>query len=75
MSIIQSEIKAGVIYGDTVNDEFVYMPASELGLDDPICVYETKEQREDISLAEALKRIRLRSLKPALHPLLGQTSC
>lgn len=75
MSIIQSEIKSGIIYGDTINNEYVYMPASELGLAEPLCVYEADGLREDIVLAEAMRLIRVRSLKPAKHPLLGASSC
>ena len=75
MSLIQSEILSGIIYGDTLNNEFVYMPASELGMTEPLCVYETGDYREDISLHDAMKLIRLRSLKPAKHPRLGKSSC
>lgn len=74
-TIIQSEIQAGVIYGDRLNDEYVYMPASELGVIRPLCVYEHDGQREDVSLARALQLIRLRSLRPVEHPRLGRSSC
>ncbi len=75
MSLIQSEILSGIIYGDTLNNEFVYMPASELGVTEPLCVYETEDCRKDITLHDAMKLIRLRSLRPTIHPFLGKSSC
>jgi len=73
--ILQAELKAGVIYGDNINNEYVYMPASEIGVSEPICVFETADKRLDVSLKEALTLVRKLSLKPANHPLLGRTSC
>ncbi|MFA6849147.1 MAG: hypothetical protein WCS30_02250 [Selenomonadaceae bacterium] len=73
--ILQAELKAGVIYGDTINNEYVYMPASEIGVSEPICVFETTDKRLDVSLKEALTLVRKLSLKPAKHPLLGRSSC
>lgn len=73
--ILQSELKAGVIYGDNINNEYVYMPASEIGVSEPICVFETADKRLDVSFKEALTLVRRLSLKPAKHPLLGRTSC
>lgn len=69
------ELRSGVIFGDSTTDEYVYMPASELGVDDPMCVYEYSLQRDDVHIAEALDIIRRRSLKPARHPRLGDSSC
>lgn len=74
-TMVQAELKAGVIFGDTINGEYVYMPASEIGLAAPICVYEAANRRDDIDLHEAMRLIRLRSLKPAVHPRLGRSSC
>ena len=39
-TMTESELRAGVIFGDNITDEYVYMPASELGVETPICVYE-----------------------------------
>ncbi len=76
MSLMQtSQLRAGRIFGDCATGEYVYMPAGELGVDHPICVYETKAGRNDISLDEALRLIRIRSLRPTNHPLLGNNSC
>lgn len=71
----ESELRASVIFGDNISDEYVYMPASELGVENPICVYEYSLQREDVQMAEALDIIRRRSLKPVKHPRLGESSC
>ena len=51
------------------------MPASEIGMKNPICVFEENSSREDISMSEALTIIRKRSLKPVKHPRLGISSC
>lgn len=74
-TMVQAELKAGVIYGDAINKEYVYMPGSEIGLADPLCIYEADGQREDVNFQEAVRLVRVRSLKPACHPLLGKSSC
>lgn len=74
-TMVKAELKTGVIYGDPANHEYVYMPASEIGLDNPMCVLEKKDARQDISLADAVTLVRRLSLKPSLHPFLGKTSC
>ncbi|WP_338626211.1 hypothetical protein [Selenomonas sp. TAMA-11512] len=71
----ESDLKAGVIFGDRATDEYVYMPASEIGVKVPVCVYEAPGLRDDIDFAEALRLIRVRSLRPTTHPRLGKTSC
>lgn len=70
-----SELKVGLIFGDRESEEYVYMPASEIGIDNPMCVYENKGQRTDIDLQEALRLIRVRALKQTKHPVLGNSSC
>ncbi|MBQ1855066.1 MAG: hypothetical protein II137_00560 [Anaerovibrio sp.] len=74
-TMTESELRAGLIFGDTNTAEYVYMPASELGVDHPICVYESQDQREDVNMETAIKTIRTRSLRPVKHPILGKTSC
>lgn len=73
--MLESELKSGKIFGDFENNEYVYMPASEFGVDEPLYVYETLEGREDVTLEEALRLVRVRSLRPVKHPRLGKTSC
>jgi hypothetical protein len=76
MSVMQtSQLKAGRIFGDHATGEYVYMPASELGVMNPVCVYETKANRDDVTLDEALRLIRIRSLRLTSHPCLGENSC
>ena len=70
-----SELKAGLIFGDRDSEEYVYMPASEIGIDNPLCVYENNGQRTDIDLREALRLIRVRALRQTKHPVLGTSSC
>ena len=48
VSLVESEIRNGVIFGDAENAEYVYMPASEVGVKDPICVYEINDMRNDV---------------------------
>ncbi len=71
----ESQLKSGTIFGDTDTQEYVYMPASEIGAADPVFVHEPKEGRLDIGLTEALVHIRRLSLKPVRHPRLGHSSC
>ena len=73
--IREAQLGRGIIFGDRNTDEYVYMPASEIGMEQPLYVYETADSRRDIDLTEALHLIRVRDLRPTLHPLLGRTSC
>lgn len=70
-----SELKSGLIFGDNVSGEYVYMPASEIGIDNPMCVYEINGQRSDVDLQEALRLIRVQALRQTKHPVLGTSSC
>ena len=74
-SLIVSELKNGVIFADTNTAEYVYMPASEIGVKEPVCIYEVNDMRDDVDVKEALRLIRIRSLRPAVHPRLGNSSC
>jgi len=73
--IREAQLLRGIIFGDRNTDEYVYMPASEIGIENPLYVYEEGSSRRDIDLAEALHLIRVRDLRPTIHPLLGRTSC
>lgn len=74
-TMTESTLKAGIIYGDNLNHEYVYMPASEIGVSAPLCIFEQGKERRDIHFAEAVKIIRRLSLKPVTHPKLGKSSC
>ena len=40
MSVIMSEgLRAGIILGDRDNDQYLYMPGSEIGADNPMCCF------------------------------------
>ena len=39
-TLIEAELSDGVIYGDNINEEYVYMPASEIGMENPVCIFE-----------------------------------
>ncbi|WP_378953912.1 hypothetical protein [Pelosinus sp. sgz500959] len=67
-------LKAGKIFGDCNTQEYLYLPASEIGVDDPLCVIETPEGRQDITMKEALTYVLKLSLKPVRHPQLGSRS-
>lgn len=67
-------LKSGIIFGDTNTEEYVYLPASELSMDDPLCVIETPKGRQDINMKDALVYVRKLSLKPVRHPRLGRHS-
>ena len=56
-TLIEANLCDGVIYGDNVNLEYVYMPASEIGVKNPICVFEENSSREDISCAKTSRRL------------------
>ena len=73
--IREAQLLRGIIFGDRNTDEYVYMPASEIGIETPLYVYEEGGSRRDIDLAKALHLIRVRDLRPTIHPLLGRTSC
>lgn len=73
--IAETKLKDGVIFGDRENGEYVYMPASEVGATEPLMVYESDGVRRDVDVEEALRLIRVRSLRPVRHPTLGKSSC
>jgi len=67
-------LKTGIIFGDHNTQEYIYLPASEIGVDDPLCVIETPKGRQDISLKQALRSVAKLSLKPVRHPQWGTRS-
>ncbi len=73
--IIEAKLRDGIIFGDVSHSEYVYMPASEMGMEAPMCIYEERERHTDVDMAGALRLIRVRSLRPVNHPLLGKSSC
>ena len=75
MSRIHKEhLQAGYIFGDTVNQEYIYLPSGEVGTEHPLAVLETPTKREDITLDEAVHMIDTLTLKRCSHPTLGKKS-
>lgn len=70
--IVAEELKAGVILGDNVNEEYIYMPGSEIGSDAPMCIFERKGNKEDLHLHEAVELAKRLTLKPCSHPVYGK---
>ena len=73
--MVAKHLLAGIIFGDKAAGEYVYLPGGEVGLDNPLCVLETAHDRIDVTLAEAVELVAKLSLKPTMHPLLGNRSC
>jgi hypothetical protein len=69
-----AHLKAGIIFGDNNTEEYVYLPASEIGMEHPLCVIETPQGRQDITMKQALLYVTKLSLKPVRHPRLGSSS-
>ena len=65
-------LAAGIIYGDLETQEYIYLPASEIGMDAPLYVIETPKGRQDITLKQALQSVLKLSLKPVRHPRWGR---
>lgn len=72
--LAEGRLLSGFIYGDNHTGEYVYFPGSELDATRPLAVYETGNERRDVTMDEALSLIEKRSLKPVKHPILGERS-
>ena len=73
MSVIMAEeLRAGLILGDRDNDQYLYMPGSEIGSDDPLCIFEEHGTKTDLHLAEAVELAKRLTLKPTEHPVYGK---
>lgn len=73
--IVAAELEAGIIFGDPATQEYIYLPAGEVGMSQPLCVLETPQGNKDLGLAEAAALVHRLSLKPVRHPRLGLRSC
>lgn len=72
--MVEAKLKSGVIFGDSENEEYVYLPGSEISASRPLCVYEAAGRREDVTMEQAAHLITVRSLRPTKHPKLGKSS-
>lgn len=71
-TIYKEHLQAGYIFGDFINEEYIYLPAGEVSSPEPLCILETPKERRDITLDEAALLIDKLSLKPCKHPQLGK---
>ncbi|MDO4920250.1 MAG: hypothetical protein Q4E64_00235 [Phascolarctobacterium sp.] len=72
--VIAEKLLAGIIFGDSDNNEYIYLPGGEVGSERPICVLERSGGRDDLPLDEAAYMVQHLTLKPCSHPLLGKRS-
>ncbi len=70
--IAEKHLLAGIIFGDTATDEYIYLPGGEVGAEKPLCIYEHDGETEDITLHEAGYLIDHLTLKKCSHPRLGK---
>ncbi len=72
MSVIMAEqLEAGVILGDQDNAQYLYMPGSEIGSENPVCIFEDHGNKTDVPLKEAVELAKRLTLKPTTHPVYG----
>ena len=66
MSVILSEeLRAGMSLGDRDN-------GSEIGADNPMCIFEEHGNKTDLHLEEAVELAKRLTLKPTEHPVYGK---
>ena len=69
--ISREKLLAGYVYGDIENEEYLYLPGSEIGSENPVCIFERKGLQEDIPLEAASNLVNKFNLKLVKHPVLG----
>lgn len=74
ISRTEAFLRAGKIYGDIQTGEYVYMPSGEVGVAVPKFVFEKGGIRQEIDNQEALRLIRVLSLKLVKHPQWGESA-
>lgn len=72
--VTAEQLLSGIVFGDTDNDEYIYLPGGEVGSEDPFCVMERQGSTADLPLAEAVHMVQRLQLKPCTHPDLGKRS-
>ena len=48
--IAKKHLLAGIIFGDTKTQEYIYLPGGEVGTEHPVCVFEHNGKKDDIDL-------------------------
>ena len=69
--IAKKHLLAGIIFGDTKTQEYIYLPGGEVGTEHPVCVFEHNGKKDDIDLEEAGHLIDRLTLKKCSQPSLG----
>ncbi len=72
--VIAEKLLAGIIFGDSENNEYIYLPGGEVGSDNPLCILESRGSSEDLSLEEAAYMVQQLTLHPCAHPIFGKRS-
>ena len=72
--IICEQLQAGIIFGDCAEEEYIYLPGGEIGVEQPMCRFESKSRQEDLPIADAVDMVLRLSLKPVIHPRWGTRS-
>ncbi len=62
--INKEKLTAGTIFADLTNDEYIYMPGSEIGTSSPMCILKKRDQQIELSLDDASAKIQILNLKP-----------
>ncbi|MEN6413456.1 MAG: hypothetical protein ABFC84_12000 [Veillonellales bacterium] len=70
-TIIVEHLTAGIVFGDPASEEYVYLPAGEIGATVPLCILKTPTGSQDITLEQAVRCISRLNLRPIHHPQLG----
>ena len=60
--VIAEKLLAGIIFGDSENNEYIYLPGGEVGSDNPLCILERRGNSEDLPLEEAAYMVQHLSL-------------
>ncbi len=69
--VSKGHLLAGTIFGDHETGEYIYLPGGEVGVDEPICIFETAGVQQDVPIQEAVLLIAKLTLKPVRHPRMG----
>lgn len=72
--VIAEKLLAGIIFGDSENNEYIYLPGGEVGSDNPLCILERHGNSEDLPLEEAAYMVQHLTLHPCAHPIFGKRS-
>lgn len=73
-TLVESQLRDGRIFGDVGNEEYIYVPSSEIGMEEPVCIFQRGTNREDVTMPEALRLIQRYGLELVEHPTMGKSS-